>query len=163
MKLRKIVGVALLLLLIGFTVLFYSRALIHGGVFRKYLINNATLVCSLSLALLGLRFLHLRIALFAAGTMKRWIMVWAGLGLAVPVLLYPIDRFTGLDLGEPLLFTLWPTYIMFLAGDGSWSDIFIVMLSLAVNAAIYCGFSLLVWWCASFFQRFRYEAATTKT
>ena len=162
MRWKRRAAVGLWFLLCVVTVVFYSRILIHGGVFRRYLINNALMVWALSLMLVMFRFLHLKAALWLTGKFNRWQMFWAGLGLLLPILLYPIERFTSLDMGEPFLFTLWPTNIMFMAMDGSWSGaLLIVPLSLAVNATIYVGISALFWWLVNLFFLRQRPANTT--
>src|ERR1035441_10892967 len=88
--------------------------------------------------------------------MNRWLVLWAGLGLLLPVPLFLIDKFAQFYMGEQFLFTLWPSYVMLMVPGTSWNDFPIFMsLSMVVNATIYAGWSALVWWLVSLLHRVR--------
>jgi hypothetical protein len=73
-----------------------------------------------------------------AGTVGR-----ARATFAVP--LFVVDRFAPFFLGEQVLFTLWPSNLILMVDD-SWSLFLIVMpISMAFNAAIYAGWSVIIW------------------
>jgi hypothetical protein len=163
MKWSRVAIVGICWLLFGITVLWYGSVWIHGGEFRRYLILNAILVGALSFTLLALRFFDWRIALWLTGEMNRWLVLWAGLGLLLPVPLFLIDKFAQFYMGEQFLFTLWPSYVMLMVPGTSWNDFPIFMsLSMVVNATIYAGWSALVWWLVSLLHRVRRDTTTTR-
>ncbi len=142
---KHVIGL-ICLLLGGVGLLWYGAAWINGGDFRKYLILNAVVVCSLCLTLFVLRFLTLRIARWVTGNMSRWLRLWAGLGLLLPVPIFFLDRLAPFYTEEHFLFALWPSYMILMIPGSSWGGFLILMpLSMIVNGTIYAGLSALVW------------------
>jgi len=142
----RFAAVGITLLLCGLALLWYGRVWIHGGEFRKYLILNGVVVCSLSFILFALSLLNLKAAQWLAVKMNRWLVLWAGLGLLLPVPLFVVDRFAPFYLGEKVWFTLWPSNVILMAADDSWGLFLIVMpISMAFNATIYAGWSVIIW------------------
>jgi hypothetical protein len=153
---RRYAVVGIMLLSGALTVLWYGSVWSDGGEFRRYLIYNAIVLFSLSFALVGLRFTNLRIAVWITSKINRWLILWAGLGLLLPVLLFIVDRREPYLMSEPFLFTLWPSNVTLLALGESWDWFLTLMsLSLIVNATLYAGLSMIAWWSMSWFQRVR--------
>ena len=149
----RAVGLVASILICALAAVWYTLVLINADPqFRKYLLTNALFLCSLSFVLLVPRFKKVRQSNGITATFKAWLQFWLKLGLLLPVALFVAERFLHFYIRELLLFILWPSYAMLMVPGISGTVLLVFLfLSTAVNAAIYTGFSTLVWYATTLF------------
>jgi len=142
---RALIAIGSLFYLLAF--IWYLRAWIHGGQFGYYLLCNA-LFLAVSSGLMFLLFVsRWRLKKGAAMRFKEFLVLWLILGFASAVLLFTSDKLDPFLIGEPVLFTIWPSYAMLIVPDaGVVFGLIFLLLSFTTNAVLYTAWGSLVWW-----------------
>jgi hypothetical protein len=144
-RIRALIAIGSLFCVVAF--IWYLRAWIHGGQFGYYLFYNA-LFLSVSSGLMFLLFVsRWRIKKGAAMRFKGFLGFWLILGFASAFLIFASEQLNQFLIGEPLLFTAWPSYAMLMVPDaGVVFGLIFLLLSFTTNAVLYSAWSSLVWW-----------------